>query len=103
MKKLLPFIAAVLCSSLTGCVKFHDEDKSVWAEGLWIIPLLTGLGSAWFFFLGFKSQKSGSTINPLLGGGDGGKMPIWQLGKFWFGVALAVATIVIIISVISNR
>ena len=70
---------------------------SIWAGGLWIIPLLTSLGCLWFLYLAYRSSKSGSTINPTLGGGEGGNVPIYQTGQFVFACILFVATIGIII------
>ena len=109
MKKVFKPILAFLIASvllLTGCTDFADTPgKSIWSEGLWILPWLTGIGSTIFFYVAYKGSKSGSNI--IENGGvtdkEGGNVPIYQFGQFWFGVGLAVATIFIIWNVLSNR
>lgn len=87
MKQLL-FILTVIM--LTGC-GHHRDGTSVWSDGLFIVPLLPIVGSIYFFVTAFQSSKSGSTINPVFGGGEGGNIPVYKLARFWFGVALLVA------------
>lgn len=104
MKTVIFFLMACIC--LTGCVDFKDTPgKSVWSEGMWIIPWLTGLGSLTFFIISFIASRSGWTKQDKEKGITSGneKIPIYKVGKFWFGVILAVATVVIIIAQISAR
>lgn len=92
MKRLL-FFASVLF--LTGCADFKDTPgKSVWSEGLWIIPVITALGalaSLYKFgaaYLKFKDYEGKKKLN---------------YGWLYFAVALTVATIVIIWKVVAER
>ena len=103
MKSIILFVLASVF--LMSCGNFSDG-TSVWQSGLWIVPWLTGVGAAIFFALAYKSSKSGS--NKILPNGgiskeEGGNVPLTQLGFFWFSVALAVATIVIVIMVNSDK
>lgn len=97
MKKVILFaLSAIL---LMGCGKFSDG-QSIWAEGLWVLPLLTGLGAIWFWYVTLKAQKSGSNIIDVSGkitDREGGKMPLYQIGQFWFAVGLTIATIGIVV------
>lgn len=108
MKKLLFFLIA--CVALMSCGHFHDEPtKSVWAGGLWVLPWLTAIGSVIFFVLAYLSSKSNSTTQRNTGSAGAyvedntGNVPIYKLGFFWFGVILAVATIIIIIWVNAEK
>lgn len=71
--------------------------------GLWLIPVLLLTGAIVFFIKAFKSSKSGSKINPQYGGGEGGDIPVWQLGYFWYGVVLVAVIIVFFIVQWSER
>jgi len=103
MKKLLAFISVLLF--MTSCSKFHDGGGSVWQGGLWILPILTTLGAAFFGYKAYKSSKGGSNV--IEGGAitnkEGGNVPIWQLGYFYFAVGLLIATIVIVIMVNGDK
>lgn len=94
MKRLL-FSVFVTLIFLTGCADFKDTPgKSVWSEGLWIIPVITTLGalaSLYKFgaaYLKFKDYEGKKKLN---------------YGWLYFSVALIVATIVIIWKVVSER
>lgn len=76
--------------------------------GLWIILLLTGGGSLWFLYLSYKASKSGSERLPNSAGKPAFQsdknLPIWKTGgKFYFAVALAIATIVFYFIMRSDR
>lgn len=110
MKKFNKNISMLLAATLflfTGCTDFADTPgKSVWSEGLWLLPWITGLGSAFFFYIAYKSSKSGSNRIDASGkitNEEAGNVPIYEIGQFWFGVGLAIATIFIIWNTISNR
>lgn len=82
----------------------ENTGTSVWGGGLWILPWLTGLGSLVFLGLAYRSSKSNSTKQTKNGTIDNtGNVPITQLGLFWFGAALALATIIILIVVNSSK
>jgi hypothetical protein len=76
---------------MTGCGHYSDG-TSVWAGGLFIIPLLEIGGIIVFGGLAYKSWTSGST-------GPGGRdpsakrVPITSIGFFWFAVMLTLALI----------
>lgn len=91
MKQSIFFLMTMF---LVSCGK-HRDGTSVWAGGLWILPVVCLVGSAIFFRLAYKSSKSGSTMNPSFGGGEGGNVPIYKHGFFWFSVVLLVAAAVI--------
>lgn len=93
----LLLLLAACCFLLPSCAHFRDG-QSVWAEGLWIIPWLTGLGSVFFFYLAYRSSKSNSEIRTWAYYKDNtGNVPIWGHGFFVFFVGLLIATIAIIV------
>lgn len=95
MNKVTLFILTTL--TLTSCGKFSDG-TSVWAEGLWIIPVLMFLGGAWFLYLAYRASKSNSTQQVPGGTKDNtGNVPIYKVGKFWIGIALVVLTIIVML------
>ena len=107
MKRVLNVLSIVLVALfvLSGCAKFEDG-TSVWADNLWIVPSLTAIGSLIFLIVAYLGSKSNSTttIYPKDGGqpivtDNTGNVPIYKFGQFYFAVALAVATIIIILMV----
>lgn len=73
--------------------------------GLWIIPLLTLGGAAVFGYLGYKSSKSGSTVQNRDGSITESKenVPFYKTGFGVFSILLVIATIVILIMMYSDR
>ena len=99
MRVLLFLLAAII---FTSCATFADDPtKSVWSEGLWILPWLTGLGSAFFFYQSYRAVKSGSIKGWKQNADE--KFKFYKSGKFWFGIILLAATIVIVLAVIGDR
>jgi hypothetical protein len=98
MKQLFSLIIAITWFGLLSCAHFHDDPSvSVWSGGVWILPWLTGIGSIVCYVLAYLSSKSNSTTQTKHGTIDNtGNVPITQIGWFWFGVALTVATIIIV-------
>jgi len=83
MKKFKDVIIFALCAIvLMSCGKFQGTNQSIWSEGMWIIPLVLFLFGSFFMWKAYKASKSGSNINIKLGGGEGGKVPMWKTG--WF-------------------
>lgn len=76
MRLLLFFILAML---FTSCGHYSDG-TSIWASGAWILLALPSAGAVIFFWVGYKASQSGSKINPIYGGGEGGNVPFWQTG-----------------------
>jgi hypothetical protein len=119
MKKTLNVILTVMAAFaivfLASCTDFTDTPgKSVWSEGLWILPWLTGIGSAIFFYQAYKGSKSGSIVKvpdperPNVPGAtidqeSDQNVPIYKFGQFYFGVVLLIVTVFIIWNTISNR
>lgn len=106
MKKLIFIFLSLITFFSVGCTDFADTPgKSVWSEGMWIAPWMTGIGAAIFAWKAWKAHKSGSYIveNGRITDKDGGKIPIYQIGWFYFAVGLTIATVFIILNVISNR
>lgn len=94
--KTLTFLLTIV-TLLSSCGK-HRDGTSVWAGGLWIIPVLTTIGAFIFFVNAFRASQSGSTkYNQSTGKTESSSenVPIYKSGFFWFGLACAVATIVI--------
>lgn len=92
---LLPLLAL----GFSGCGKFPDG-TSVWGGGLGVIPFVLFGGSAWFFYTAWRKSKSGSeqqTPTGYIFYKD--NVAIYKIGQFWFGVALAVAGIAVVIAV----
>jgi hypothetical protein len=106
----MKFLSIILmCLTLASCSSYPDG-TSVWGGGLFILPILTALGSGLCFWKAYKSSTSNSRTEEETGLGkpqiihdNTGNVPIYTLGWFWFGVILAVATIVIIIAVNSDK
>jgi heme/copper-type cytochrome/quinol oxidase subunit 2 len=104
MKQLFILIIAITWFGLLSCAHFHDTNTSVWSGGLWILPWLTGIGAIVCYVLAYFSSKSNSTTQTKHGTIDNtGNVPITKLGLFWFGVALTVATIIIVYVVNHGR
>lgn len=105
LKTIFAFLTACVFM-LTSCTDFADTPgKSVWSEGLWILPWITAIGAGIFGYQAYKGSRSGSNIisNGAVTDKEGGNVPIWQFGQFWFAVGLTIATIFIIWNVVSNR
>lgn len=102
MKKLFAFI--LTATALTGCAKFPDG-TSVWAEGLWIIPVLLLTGIVIFGYKAYASSKSNSTQNSRDGGfkDNTGNVPVTKSGYFYFAIACVLALIVVVIVVNSSK
>lgn len=103
MKKVILF--ALTAMFLTSCGKFSDG-TSVWADGLFIIPILTGLGSVWFGYKAWVAHNSGSWVigpNGERTNKEGGKIPFTKIGWTWFSLGLLVATIVIVLMVNGDK
>jgi hypothetical protein len=110
MKKIKQSIFAVMAIAmfvLTGCTDFADTPgKSVWSEGTWILPWVTGIGSAIFGYITYKAATSGSySIDPVTGVRTDfdENVPFYKIGQFYFSVGLFIATVFIIWNTISNR
>lgn len=103
MKNILLF---TLCAvALMSCGHFHDEPtKSVWAGCLWIIPLATALGSAFFLYRSLIKSKTGSERQTPSGYEYSDKnIPFYRQNVFIFSVILFAATIGIIIAVNNSK
>lgn len=103
MKKLKTIIG-IMALFLVGCSKYPDG-TSVYQGGLWIVPALTLAGAALFGYQAYKGSISGSKIieNGSVTPKEGGNVPIWKFGQFWFSVALAVATIIILFMINGDK
>lgn len=102
--KTINFLFAIAACVLLSSCGHHRDGTSVWAEGLGIIPAILFAGSSIFFVQAYLASRSNSTQQTASGIKDNtGNVPIYQLGKFWFGVALFVAAHVVIIVVNSER
>lgn len=106
MNKLI-FMLSCLMFTLVSCGKFSDG-SSVWQGGLWVIVALPLIGAAIFFYQAYKASQSGSTTQVNRGGQvikvhSDENVPIYKLGKFWFGVGLVVAAIVFVIMVNADK
>ncbi len=81
MKKVFLFsLLAMFLMSLTGCYNYHGTNESIWGDGVFLVVLLPVLGALIFFWVGYKASKSGSKINPIYGGGEGGNVPWLKTG-----------------------
>lgn len=93
--KVFLFLTAMSLFFLTGCADFADTPgKSVWSEGLWILPWVTGLGAAaclYKFGSAYAAHKNYEGKKKL------------SYGWAYFAGALIVATIVIIWKVVGER
>ena len=95
MKKVLFFF--MMCVFLMSC-GHHRDGSSVWAGGLWILPVLGFAATAWSYYRMSRSLKSGST-QQIPGQGTVSykeNVKFYQVASFWFGSAFLVATIAII-------
>lgn len=107
LKTILAVFFGLVSVLLTSCTDFADTPgKSVWSEGLWILPWLTAAGAVIFGYQAYKGSRSGSRTYDQQGNitnEDAGNMPIYTFGQFWFAVGFTIATIFIIWNVVSNR
>ena len=98
MKKLLYLIPIFLSS----CVNFHGTDKSVWSGGMWVIPVVIGLGTIIFSFLAYK-QSVGGTIEYKKNGfvwdlvETNEKIPIYKVPYFYFAIGTIVINFMVIL------
>ena len=86
MKLLKLFLFILTAFVFASCGK-HSDGTSVWAGGLWLAPLLTGIGTVVFGLLTLTSSTSGTV---------GKKGNTFNVGYGIFTVCLLIATIVII-------
>lgn len=98
MKKLFAF--STLAITLTSCGK-HSDGTSVWAGGLFVIPVVLALAAVFFLYKAYRASKSGSTQQMPNGKWVDSKdnMPITRIPFFWFSIAFIVAAIVVVIAV----
>lgn len=78
--------------------------------GLWVIPLVTLLGGLVFLYQSYKASKSGSVTHASSVTGrkaseySDKNIPIHKTGgKFYFAVALFIATAVILLLMYSDK
>lgn len=73
--------------------------------GLWIIPLITGLGALYSAYRGYKASKSGSFTIDQYGNRKDSDVNVsyFKTGGGVFSIILAVATIVFIIWMNSEK
>jgi hypothetical protein len=109
MKRLLSFFAVIIVSMIAmSCGKFSDG-TSVWQQGLWIVPTLTGGGALTFWILTFVEWLKGGTVGWVQKGHewhwteDDKKFPIYRASFFWFAVGCTIATIIIFIMVNADK
>jgi hypothetical protein len=105
MKKNLKALAVLVAAFIfTSCATFTGTSTSVWSDGLWIIPWLTGIGSLVFLGFAYRSSKSGSVISGPNGEEQSDEnVPIYKIGTFWYGITCLIATLLIIWNVVSNK
>lgn len=104
MNKLLSILFALSLIYMTsGCVTLRGTNESVWGDGLWIVPTLTGFGAAIFGFKSWKDshgpfyKEDGTLIT------DSTPVPIYKIGFFYFSISLVIATILIIFNIVNKR
>lgn len=88
---------------LASCSK-HSDGTSVWAGGLWILPIVTLGGMLFFLYKSIMASKSNSTTD--VGGrviDNTGNVSFYKTGWFVFVVGLFIATVAIIWMVNSDR
>jgi len=103
MKKFIRDIIVIFIPvMLGGCVNFHGTDKSVWSGGMWVIPVVIGLGTIIFSFLAYK-QSIGGTIEYKKNGfawdlvETNEKIPIYKVPYFYFAIGTIVINFMVIL------
>jgi uncharacterized membrane protein len=87
------FILLTMALAFSSCGHFHDDPKlSVWAGGLWIIPWILGLTSAWFGYKAYASYKKYYKSEGT-----------FSIGSLTFSIILFVALIVVLIVVNADK
>lgn len=69
--------------------------STILGGGAWIVPLALLIGAAVFAYQTYKAYTSGAK-KYVEGKGwvaSEGKVPVWEIGQFWFSVILLVAFI----------
>ncbi len=103
--KAISFFLTCLVLTLTSCGKFKDSGTSVWGGFLWLVPLLTFGGAAWFGYKAYKAWQSGSkqqmpdhtTVYSTE------KTPLYKIPYTYYSAVCLIATIVIIIAVNASK
>jgi hypothetical protein len=101
MKYLLFILTIIL---FTSCGHFHDDPKtSVWAEGLFLVPWLLGIGAAACLVISILKSKSGST-KQTTGGIEQStiNVPFYKTGQFKWAVGLTIVLIIVLLFVNSG-
>lgn len=94
MKKLLAFIPVLLF--MTSCAKFSDG-TSTWSAGAWLLAVPFAILTVMFMVFAFKAADSGSKINPIYGGGEGGNIPWYKTGwPVMAGISLLIEIAIVI-------
>lgn len=97
MKKINAILMLFVSVLLISCGKFADG-TSVWAGGVWILPVGLFCASVYFLFIAYTKSKSGSEQQTKTGYSYSDEnVPIYKIGQFYFAVAFFVAAIVVII------
>lgn len=95
---------AALITILAGCTFHDDPEKSVFSEGLWIIPTILFLAAGWNLYMSIKKAKSGAHRQVNSGGYVEEKpLKFWEVNNFKYFVGFLVAAAAVIILVISDR
>lgn len=89
MKHLQLFLFALIVFALPSCASFPDG-SSVWQKGLWIAPWATFIGSVLCFVAAYRATRP---VNAK----------ITESYFVWFGVALLIATILIVVMVNADK
>lgn len=92
-------VMCVLMMCFLASCGHYSDGTSVWSGQMWLAPAAFFGLAGMFFYMAYRSSKSGSLKNPLYTGGkkeEGGNVPIYQLPVFWFGVVCFVASLIII-------
>lgn len=69
--------------------------STILGGGAWIVPLALLIGAGVFAYQTYKAHNSGSKTY-VEGKGwveSPGKVPVWEIGQFWFAAILVVALI----------
>lgn len=101
MKYLLFILTIIL---FTSCGHFHDDKKvSVWAEGLFLVPWILGVGAAACLIVAIVKSKSGSTKQTTSGIEQSTiNVPFYKTGQFKWAVGLVIALIAVLLFVNSG-
>jgi len=87
---------------LISCVNFHGTTTSIWSGGMWVFPVLFGVGTVIFSIMAYKQSRGGTFEYKQKGFAwdlveSDEKIPIYKTPYFYFAVGTVLLNAIFII------